>query len=179
MTEEQENKDIQPESFGVEGGGTQISVASGGGEQAAIELPDALPVLPLKNTVLFPYLLSPLLVNTDRSRKLIDSVLLTPQRLLVCVAVKGDVAESPGPQDLYRVGTVMRIAKMMKFPDDSYRLLVQGVARVRILVLEFFVLSQPSENCALGRHVLSTADVPQARPIRQLLADKVGYLLGE
>jgi ATP-dependent Lon protease len=138
MAEENEKK-IQPE-FAPEGGGTQISVASGGVEQAAIELPDALPVLPLKNTVLFPFLLSPLLVNTDRSRKLIDSVLLTPERLLVCVAVKGEVDESPGPQDLYRVGTVVRIAKMMKFPDESYRLLVQGVARVRV---EGFVSESP------------------------------------
>jgi ATP-dependent Lon protease len=113
-------------------GGTEISVASGGGEQAAIPLPDSLPVLPLKNTVLFPFLLSPLLVNTERSRRLIDEVLLTPQRLLVCVAVKDEAKENPGPDELYRVGTAMRIAKMMKFPDESYRLLVQGVARVRI-----------------------------------------------
>ena len=138
MAEENEKK-IQPEQPAPEGG-TEISVGTGGVEQAAIELPDALPVLPLKNTVLFPFLLSPLLVNTDRSRKLIDSVLLTPERLLVCVAVKGDVGENPGPQDLYRVGTAVRIAKMMKFPDESYRLLVQGVARVRI---EGFVSESP------------------------------------
>ncbi|HXK22215.1 MAG TPA: endopeptidase La [Myxococcota bacterium] len=126
----EEREEIPTQSSGAEG--TQISVASGGGEVATIPLPDALPVLPLKNTVLFPFLLSPLLVNTDRARRLIDAVLLTPHRLLVCVAVKGEVGENPGPEDLYRVGTVMRIAKMMKFPDDSYRLLVQGVARVRI-----------------------------------------------
>ena len=45
-------------------------------------------MLPLKNTVLFPFLLSPLLVSSTRSKKLIDAVLLTPQRLLVCAAVK-------------------------------------------------------------------------------------------
>ena len=113
--------------------GTEISVGSGGDEGIEHKLPDSLPVLPLKNTVLFPFLLSPLLVNTERSRRLIDAVLLTPQRLLVCAAVRGPVEKSPGPDDLYRVGTVMRIAKMLKFPDDeSYRLLVQGVARVRI-----------------------------------------------
>jgi ATP-dependent Lon protease len=137
MAEEQ--SEIRPESSGAEG--TQISVASGGAEQIALTpLPDALPVLPLKNTVLFPFLLSPLLVNTDRARRLIDAVLLTPHRLLVCVAVKGEVGENPGPDDLHRVGTVMRIAKMMKFPDESYRLLVQGVARVR---LEGFVSESP------------------------------------
>jgi ATP-dependent Lon protease len=114
-------------------GGTEIAIGSGGDEVTElVELPDTLPVLPLKNTVLFPFLLSPLLVNTERSRRLIDSVLLTSHRLLVCVAVRRPVEKSPGPDDLYRVGTVMRIAKMLKFPDDSYRLLVQGIARVRI-----------------------------------------------
>jgi ATP-dependent Lon protease len=114
-------------------GGTEIAIGSGGDEVTElVELPETLPVLPLKNTVLFPFLLSPLLVNTERSRRLIDSVLLTSHRLLVCVAVRRPVEKSPGPDDLYRVGTVMRIAKMLKFPDDSYRLLVQGIARVRI-----------------------------------------------
>ena len=115
-------------------GATEIAVGTGDGERSELQqLPDALPVLPLKNTVLFPFLLSPLLVNTERSRRLIDAALLTPQRLLVCAGVRRPVEENPGPDDLYRVGTVMRIAKMLKFPDDStYRLLVQGVARVRI-----------------------------------------------
>src|SRR4030095_4549282 len=113
-------------------GGTEIAVGSGGEETALPAIPDALPVLPLKNTVLFPHLLSPLLVNTDRSRRLIDEVLRSPERRLVCVAVKRPVESSPGPDDLYRIGTVMRIAKMLKFPDDSYRLLVQGVARAGV-----------------------------------------------
>jgi ATP-dependent Lon protease len=113
-------------------GGTEIAVGSGGDETALPAIPDVLPVLPLKNTVLFPHLLSPLLVNTDRSRRLIDEVLRSPERLLLCVAVKRPVESSPGPDDLHRVGTVMRIAKMLKFPDDSYRLLVQGVARAAV-----------------------------------------------
>jgi ATP-dependent Lon protease len=112
---------------------TEVAVGSGSEEESPlVELPDALPILPLKNTVLYPFLLSPLLVNTDRSRKLIDEVLLTPQRLLVCVSVRKPVEDTPGPDDVHRVGTVMRIARMLKFPDDSYRLLVQGVARVKI-----------------------------------------------
>ena len=91
-----------------------------------------LPVLPLKNTVLFPYLLSPLLVNTPASQRLIDDVLVRPDRLMVCTAVKRDLSGPPGPDDVYSVGTVLRVVKMLKFPDDSYRLLVQGVARVEL-----------------------------------------------
>ena len=126
-----ERDEIQPEE--VRRGGEEIEVgAETGEENAAPVLPEALPVLPLKNTVLFPHLLSPLLVNTERSRRLIDEVLRSPERLLVCVAVRRPVDENPEPGDLHGVGTVMRIAKMLKFPDESYRLLVQGVARVEI-----------------------------------------------
>jgi ATP-dependent Lon protease len=128
MSEEQQLIELQTGA-----GGTEITVGDeDGGPGARIELPETLPVLPLKNTVLFPALLSPLLVNTDRSRALIDEVLLSPHRLLVCTAVRRPVEKSPGPDDVHRVGTAMRIAKMLKFPDGSYRLLVQGVARVQV-----------------------------------------------
>jgi ATP-dependent Lon protease len=118
----------------VAGGGMEIAVGSGREDDSddLTELPDELPVLPLKNTVLFPYLLSPLLVNTPASQRLIDEVLARPDRLMVCTAVKRDMQGPPGAKDVYAVGTVLRIVKMLKFPDDSYRLLVQGVARVSL-----------------------------------------------
>ena len=115
-------------------GGMEIAVGSGPEDEfeELTELPEELPVLPLKNTVLFPYLLSPLLVNTPASQRLIDDVLVRPDRLMVCTAVKRDVSGPPGEDDVYSVGTVLRVVKMLKFPDDSYRLLVQGVARVEL-----------------------------------------------
>ena len=119
------------------GGGTDIRVGTGDeGEnddsESAVQLPQVLPILPLKNTVLFPFLLSPLLVNTARSQSLIDNVLLRPDRLLVCAAVCRDLDGSPTADDVFRVGTLMRVVRMLKFPDGSYRLLVQGLARVSI-----------------------------------------------
>ena len=142
MSEEQRDDEIRPEERSG-GSGTDIAVQSGGaieeGEEA-LELPESLPVLPLKNTVLFPFLLSPLLVNTPRSQRLIDEVLLRSDRLMVCAAVRSPIEGSPGVKDVYRVGTVMRVVKMLKFPDESYRLLVQGVARVR---LDDFVAEEP------------------------------------
>ncbi|MGB0620897.1 MAG: endopeptidase La [Myxococcota bacterium] len=122
------------EEFEEQVGGMEIAVGSGPGEdfEELTELPESLPVLPLKNTVLFPYLLSPLLVNTPASQRLVDDVLVRPDRLMVCTAVKRDVSGPPGADDVYSVGTVLRVVKMLKFPDDSYRLLVQGVARVEL-----------------------------------------------
>ncbi len=109
-------------------------VVQTGGDQTPeqLDLPSTLPVLPLKNTVLFPALLAPLLVTTARSQRLIDQVLVSPDRLMLAAAVRRPVEGSPGPDDVYRVGTVLRVARMMKFPDGSYRLLVQGVARGQI-----------------------------------------------
>jgi len=118
-----------------EGGAVEVRVDEGPldeGSASSREIPTELPVLPLKNTVLFPFLLSPLLVNTPRSQELIDDVLLRGDRMMVCAAVSRDTDGSPGPDDVYRTGTLLRVVKMLKFPDDSYRLLVQGVARVHI-----------------------------------------------
>ncbi|MFP6641278.1 MAG: LON peptidase substrate-binding domain-containing protein, partial [Myxococcota bacterium] len=119
----------------VPAGGVEVRVESGDlgeGQIRPPDLPKELPVLPLKNTVLFPFLLSPLLVNTAASQRLIDDVLLRPDRLLVCAALQRDPDGPPEGQDIYKVGTALRVVKMLKFPDESYRLLVQGVARVSI-----------------------------------------------
>jgi len=163
-----ESQEIEPVEGAGQFAGTQVAVGSGSDEEiGAVELPRRLPVLPLKNTVLFPFLLSPLLVSSERSKRLIDAVVLDPHRRLVCAAVRRPVDESPGPDDLHRVGTVVRILKMLKSGDDSYRLLVQGVARVAIdsfaedapfLVGEIHVLSEAGdlgsvETTALTRNV--------------------------
>jgi len=144
-TEEGYDEDGQPVEEGDHGnispsgdeslGGMAIQVGSGpadSDEFAVHDMPEELAVLPLKNTVLFPFLLSPLLVNTPSSQRLIDEVLLRPDRLMVCSALKNEVDGAARAEDVHRVGTVLRIVKMLKFPDESYRLLVQGVARVAI-----------------------------------------------
>ncbi len=136
---DEEQKVVLEGSASVEG--AEVHVGSGDAEASVhVEIPTHLPILPLKNTVLFPFLLSPLLVKSDNSKLLIDAVLLSPERMLMCVAVKKQVDGSPGPDDVYSVGTVVRIAKMLKFPDESYRLLVQGVCRARV---EEFTTGQP------------------------------------
>jgi len=111
--------------------GTAGESAPGPGE-AGFSLPSTLPVLPLKNTVIFPHLLAPLLVNTERSKSLVDAVLASEEKLMLSVAVRGRLEGSPEAGDLYRTGTVLRVVKMLKFPDTSYRLLVQGVTRAKV-----------------------------------------------
>jgi ATP-dependent Lon protease len=94
-------------------------------------LPDALPVLPLRETVTFPETLTPLAVGQDRSIKLVNDV-LGANRMLAMVASRDAENDEPGPGDLYEVGVVGVVARMMKVPDGSLRVLVQGTQRVRL-----------------------------------------------
>jgi ATP-dependent Lon protease len=170
----------ESERSGAAGSGTpvRVGVGVGGGEgEAPASLPETLPVLPLKNTVLFPFLVSPLLVNTARSKRLIDHVLVTPERLLVAPAVRRTVEGSPGPDDVYRVATVLRIVRMLKFPDDSYRLLVQGVARAQI---DEFVATDPFLRARV--HPLEETGDPQSVEVTALqrnLAQQFAALVAE
>ncbi|MBW2501231.1 MAG: endopeptidase La [Deltaproteobacteria bacterium] len=159
-------------------GGTEIHVGSGPEDDSEelTELPGELPVLPLKNTVLFPYLLSPLLVNTPASQRLIDDVLVRPDRLMVCTAVKRDVSGPPGPDDVYTVGTVLRVVKMLKFPDDSYRLLVQGVSRVlltRFTATEPFLRAEIAPIEDTGEEDESVETTALVRSVSQLFSTLV------
>jgi ATP-dependent Lon protease len=109
-----------------DGNGTQeIEV---GGRQ---DLPSILPVLPLRETVPFPDTLTPLAIGQDRSVQLVNDV-LAGNRMLVMVASRKPELEEPGPEDLYEVGVVGVVARMLKVPDGTLRLLVQGAQRVRI-----------------------------------------------
>jgi ATP-dependent Lon protease len=93
--------------------------------------PATLPVLPLKETVVFPASVTPLAIGQERSIKLIDDV-VAGERLLALVTARDASIEAPGFDDLYEVGTAAVVHKMIRVPDDTLRVLVQGVRRIRI-----------------------------------------------
>jgi len=96
-----------------------------------LELPPTLPVLPLKETVVFPDSATPLAIGQERSIKLIDDV-VARDRLLALVTVKSEDVEQPGWDDLYGVGTAAIVHKLIKVPDGTLRILVQGVERIQL-----------------------------------------------
>ncbi|MFH1927120.1 MAG: endopeptidase La [Chloroflexota bacterium] len=100
-------------------------------ERPARSIPAELPVLPLKNTVIFPMTVVPLLVGKPRSVKLVDEVVLG-DRLVALVALRGPDVEDPGPNDLHNMGTVGMIHRFAKAPDGTIHVVVQGIERVRI-----------------------------------------------
>ncbi|TET78781.1 MAG: endopeptidase La [Candidatus Cloacimonadota bacterium] len=98
---------------------------------AVKKIPEELPILPIKGTIVFPLIIVPLVAVKERAIKLIDDA-LEGDKILGLVAQKNLKKEIPGKDDVYRVGTASTIAKMLRFPDGSLRLLVQGISRIRI-----------------------------------------------
>src|SRR5439155_3874740 len=97
-----------------------------------IELPATLPVLPLKETVVFPQSMTPLAIGQERSIRLIDDV-VAGDRLVALVTARDASVEVPGWNDIYEVGTVAVIHKMIRVPDGTLRILVGGLHRIRIV----------------------------------------------
>jgi ATP-dependent Lon protease len=100
-------------------------------EQGEVEIPPTLPVLPLKETVVFPQSVSPLAIGQERSVKLVDDA-VTGERMLALVTVRNEEADQPGWDDLYEVGTAAVVHKMIRVPDGTLRILVQGIGRIRL-----------------------------------------------
>jgi ATP-dependent Lon protease len=100
--------------------------------QPVEEIPETIPILPLRETVVFPETVTPLAVGQERSVKLIDDV-LHKDKMLGLSTIRNKEVEVAGPDDIYGIGTAALIHKMLKVPDGSLRILVQGVTRVRIV----------------------------------------------
>src|SRR5476651_2518050 len=98
---------------------------------SARSLPDILPILGLSDIVIFPGAVVPLLIETGPSLKLVDDIVAGDRMLGAVLQQKADVAE-PAPEDLYEVGCVSRLSKMVKFPDGTVRVLVEGLWRIRL-----------------------------------------------
>jgi ATP-dependent Lon protease len=96
-----------------------------------VRIPDVLPVLPLKDTVVFPYIIVPLSISRDKSVTAVDRA-LAEDRVLMLVAQKNGEEDDPDEDDLHRMGTAAVIMRMLKLPDGRIRILVQGVARARL-----------------------------------------------
>jgi ATP-dependent Lon protease len=95
------------------------------------EIPEILPVLPLRGIVIFPSQIHPFLVSRASSLKLIEEV-GGASKIIGLTAQKNPEEESPSPEGLFTRGTAVRILKMLKYPDQSVRVLVQGLARIEL-----------------------------------------------
>src|SRR5262249_27940861 len=99
--------------------------------EGEIEGPPTLPVLPLKETGIFPQSMTPLAIGQERSVKLIDDV-VNGDRMLGLVTSRNSEVEQAGFDDLYDVGTSALVHRMIRIPDGTLRILVQGLSRIRL-----------------------------------------------
>ena len=101
-------------------------------EERAVTIPEVVPLLPVRDQVVYPYMIVPLFVGRPRSvRALEDAV--EQGRYILLVAQRNSTIDDPSPEDLYSVGTVGESMQMLKLPDGTIRIVIEGVARVRIL----------------------------------------------
>ncbi len=106
---------------------TAQSTLTGAGPQ----IPSELPILPLRGSVLFPYVIIPILVGQEKSMRLVDEAVMG-NRIIGVVALKNKEVEDPGPEDFFPVGTAAVIAKMIKLPDGTISIMAQGLDRIRL-----------------------------------------------
>ncbi|HEX8247899.1 MAG TPA: LON peptidase substrate-binding domain-containing protein, partial [Pyrinomonadaceae bacterium] len=103
----------------------QVGEAESGEPQ--LQIPAELPVLPLRDIVIYPFMIVPLFVSRDRSIKAVDEA-LSQNRMILLVSQKDVDKEEPTQEDLYKVGTVAVIMRMLKLPDGRIRILIQGLS---------------------------------------------------
>jgi ATP-dependent Lon protease len=135
---EEEKSDDSPESRDQEESSARDEYTAGEqgsprdtGDEEEASIPDVLPVLPLKDTVVYPLSVQSLGVGQERSIRLIDDVMRS-NRLVVLVAQKSSDIEQAGPRDIFTIGTVSRVVRMIRMPDGNIQIYVQGLERVEI-----------------------------------------------
>ncbi|MDQ3585975.1 MAG: endopeptidase La [Acidobacteriota bacterium] len=104
------------------------------GEQQ-LQIPDVLPILPLRDIVIYPFMIVPLFVSREKSIRAVDEA-LGENRMIMLASQKDLDKEEPAGEDLYTVGTVAAIMRMLKLPDGRTRILVQGLTRAKLEAVE-------------------------------------------
>ena len=126
-----------------------------------LNIPNILPVLVLRDIVVFPYMIVPLYVGRPKSKRAVDKALNSNRMILLLTQEDADI-EDPTPDEVYKFGTVALIIRMLKLPDGRMRVLVQGISRVNVQSLE--------DN---GKIILSKSNVIEDKePKRMAIKDR-------
>ncbi|MGH9949916.1 MAG: LON peptidase substrate-binding domain-containing protein, partial [Pyrinomonadaceae bacterium] len=108
-----------------------LALAEGEAIEPMVQVPSELPALPLRDIVIYPFMIVPLFVSRDKSIKAVEEA-LKENRMIVLVSQRDINKEDPGRDDLYETGTVAIIMRMLKLPDGRIRILIQGLSRTKI-----------------------------------------------
>ena len=108
-----------------------IALAESDAIEPMVQIPPELPVLPLRDIVIYPFMIVPLFVSRDRSIRAVEEA-LKKDRMILLVSQKDVNKEEPEQDDLYKTGTVAIIMRMLKLPDGRIRILIQGLSRCKV-----------------------------------------------
>lgn len=100
--------------------------------QPQLQIPEVLPLLPVRDVVVFPYMILPLFVGRESSIKAVEDALQSKDRLIFLSSQREVSEENPGPEDIFRIGTVAMIMRMRKLPDGRIKILAQGLSKAQI-----------------------------------------------
>ena len=98
-----------------------------------LQIPEILPLLPVRDVVVFPYMILPLFVGRESSIKAVEDALQSRERLIFLSSQKEVTEENPGPEDIYQVGTIAMIMRVRKLPDGRIKILAQGIAKAKVV----------------------------------------------
>ena len=126
---------------------TQWNVDPQEGKASQVEVPDLIPLLPVRDIVIYPYMMLPLFVGRDISIRAVEEA-LSRERLIFLVAQKNSAEDNPKPDDIYRVGTVASIMRMLKLADGRVKVLVQGLSKGEI---QNYVRERPFYEVKIGK----------------------------
>ena len=142
-----------------------------------VQIPDSLPVLPVRDIVVFPYMIIPLFVGREVSIKAIDKA-LAGNRMVLLLTQKDLVIENPTVNDLYTVGTVGMIMRMLKLPDGRVKILVQGLSKARVTGFsqtENFFQADIQKIEEMKPASLTIEEEAQIRTVKEQLDKAVSY----
>src|SRR3970040_2608295 len=118
---------------------TEWKAENSDAKSSQVEIPDILPLLPIRDIVIYPYMMLPLFVGRDVSIRAVEEA-LSRDRLIFLVAQKNSAEDNPTPDDIYRVGTVASIMRRLKLADGRVKVLVQGLSKGEV---ENFLRERP------------------------------------
>jgi ATP-dependent Lon protease len=135
--EPRDERNEEPVESAAESAEAVASVAND--DEPEVDLPEELPILPLRESIVYPFAVMPLGIGKERSIQLIDDVMRS-SRLVGLVAQRNPEVEEAGPDDCFRVGTVARVARLLRLPDGTMQIIVQGLERI---VIDEFTAEKP------------------------------------
>ena len=139
-----------------------------------VDIPDVLPLLPIRDIVIYPYMMLPLFVGRDVSIRAVEEA-LSRDRLIFLVSQKNSAEENPGPSDIHRVGTIASIMRMLKLADGRVKILVQGLAKGEV---DTYLRERPFFEIKIRKVIEpALAEVPIVEALMRTAKEKIEQIL--